>query len=256
MHIETFSRSPSDDASSVIIATMTWAKDATEEVVLRASLAALASHNLPVVVTDGGSSQRFVEYLRSFPHFEVLTVSRAGVVGQTRSSLRAAREYKRRFVLYTEPDKELFFTRTLGDVVAHANAIKDERHGVSIIARSDESFATYPATQRTTEAAINRLCARETALQTDFCYGPLLLRSELSTEMDAIEDELGWGWRFTLCVLAHRRGFHLASFTADLPCPHEQRGDDQGARLHRMRQLRQNLAGLMLALGREDLSVG
>jgi hypothetical protein len=37
-------------------------------------------------------------------------------------------------------------------------------------------------------------------------------------------------------------------FEADLPCPPDQREDDLAERVHRLRQLSQNLQGVVLAL--------
>jgi hypothetical protein len=48
---------------------------------------------------------------------------------------------------------------------------------------------------------------------------------------------------------ARRLGYPLHIFAADLPCPPDQREDDLGERRHRMRQLAQNLQGVLQALG-------
>ncbi|MEJ7616113.1 MAG: hypothetical protein WKF30_03885, partial [Pyrinomonadaceae bacterium] len=74
------------------IATMTLARNEAEAAVLRDSLRSLAQLNLPTVVADGGSGASFVEFLRSFANFQVVEVASAGVVEQTRQSLRAASE--------------------------------------------------------------------------------------------------------------------------------------------------------------------
>jgi hypothetical protein len=48
--------------------------------------------------------------------------------------------------------------------------------------------------------------------------------------------------------LARRAGYEIHLFEADLPCPADQREDDLAERIHRMRQLSQNLQGVMLGL--------
>jgi hypothetical protein len=71
-----------------------------------------------LVVTDGGSAQRFVENLRGFRHFTVLEVDSPGVLAQTKRSLQGALQLGRRYILYTEStesDKQLFFEHDLGE---------------------------------------------------------------------------------------------------------------------------------------------
>src|SRR5919107_5662265 len=93
----------------VAVATMTWARDALEEGLLRVSLPLLAELNLPVFVTDGGSGRAFVDFLRSLPNFNLCDPPRRGPWQQAGQSIMAAQGSGRAFVLYTEPDKGDFF---------------------------------------------------------------------------------------------------------------------------------------------------
>src|SRR4028119_1071770 len=95
--------------NDISIATLTWARDAGEEQLLRDSLSSLATLNIPTYVTDAGSGKQFVEFLRGYPHFNVFEADAPGVWPQVRQSLRAANESSARFILYTEPDKGDFF---------------------------------------------------------------------------------------------------------------------------------------------------
>ncbi|HEX8528426.1 MAG TPA: hypothetical protein VF646_00320, partial [Cytophagales bacterium] len=90
------------------IATMTWARDAAEEALLRRSLALLAGLGVPVFVTDGGSPAPFLDFVRGLPHVTLLSPPRPGLWMQTRTSLRAAYDQGTPFILYTEPDKADF----------------------------------------------------------------------------------------------------------------------------------------------------
>ena len=51
----------------------------------------------------------------------------------------------RPFVLYTEPDKEMFFAEHLRDFVDRASG---RDGGVVLAARSESSFASFPPVQR------------------------------------------------------------------------------------------------------------
>ena len=66
------------DERGVAVATMTWARDAAEEGLLRESLPLLAGLGLPVFVTDGGSGAAFVDFLRTLPNFQVCDTPRRG----------------------------------------------------------------------------------------------------------------------------------------------------------------------------------
>jgi hypothetical protein len=232
--------------SKLSIATMSLARTVEEERALRASLRSLAQLGVPVFVSDGGSSEHFRASVRALPNVILLQAPRPGVVPQIRASLNAAAARKTPFVLYTEPDKRLFFERELERFID--NAPDDPGLGVSIAARTPPSFATFPPTQRQTESAINALFGAEMGLVTDFCYGPLILNRELIGRMRDVEDGLGWGWRFYVIGAARRLGYPLQSFAADMPCPSDQREDHLGERMHRMRQLVQNLEGVLQVL--------
>ncbi len=234
----------------IAIATMSWARTAQEALLLRAAMCGLAQVNLPVVVTDGGSGQAFVEYLRGFRHFTVLEADRPGVLGQTKRSLQRALQLGRRYVLYTESDKQLFFAHGLGAFLARAPS--QSQVGVVVAGRSPASFATYPASQRHTETVINRLCGQVIGQHGDFSYGPLLIHRALIPSLECLEEDIGWGWRHYILGIAHRMGYRIVQWNSDLPCPAEQRADSQAELVHRVRQLSQNLQGLVLAMTVSD----
>jgi hypothetical protein len=231
------------DLSEVALATMTWARDAAEEALLRESLPLLAELGAPVFVTDGGSGAAFVEFLRSLSHVNICESSGRGPWAQARRSLLAAYDTGRRFLLYTESDKSDFFRRTLREFVAGAPG--DEDVGVVLASRSAESFQTFPEFQRRTEEAINRCCAEVVGADFDFSYGPFLLNRNLVPHLDGAAGDLGWGWRPYAFGTARRLGYRVESLSKDLPCPPAQREDGSAERLYRMRQLAQGVAGLL-----------
>jgi hypothetical protein len=63
----------------------------------------------------------------------------------------------------------------------------------------------------------------------------------------SIADDAGWGWRPFVFALAARMGLGVTLLEGDYLCPPDQRGEDAGERLHRIRQLQQNVRGLILA---------
>jgi hypothetical protein len=235
------------DNREVAVATMTWARDEAEERLLRESLPVLADFGAPVFVTDGGSGGPFLDFLQSLPRFRVFEAGAPGVWPQARTSINAAADTNAaRFILYTEPDKRDFFRDGLREFVAEAQAADDV--GVVLASRSAESFATFPEFQRHTETAINRCCAEALGVEADFTYGPFLLNRALVPRLSHAADEIGWGWRPYAFGAARAEGYRLLHVERHRPCPPEQREDDGAERLYRVKQLGQNIQGLLGSL--------
>lgn len=231
--------------SDISIVTMTWARDAEEERLLRESLHHLARLNIPTFVTDGGSARQFIDFLHGFSHFKVFESGEPGVWPQAKRSIQAAYESAARFILYTEPDKEEFFRVSLREFISESPS--DDEVGVVLASRSAASFSTFPEFQRYTEGAINRCCAEVIGEQVDFTYGPFLFNREVVPYLNYGVDDIGWGWRPYTFGVAHRLGYQIAHLVKNLPCPPGQREDSKSERIYRMRQLSQSIQGLILS---------
>jgi hypothetical protein len=233
------------DKRHIAIATITWARDAGEEQVLRQSLESLAALDIPVFVTDGGSGQEFLNFLKSFPQFTLLTSQARGVWAQAKSSLQAAFSAGSAFICYTEPDKGDFFRTALSSFLAAAP--DQDPAGILLASRSASSFTSFPAFQRTTETAINQCCAEVIGPAVDYTYGPFLMRRDLVAYLDLVKEDIGWGWRPFIFGIAPRLGYQVASWQGEFNCPEGQQADSPAERLYRMRQLSQNIQGLVLS---------
>jgi hypothetical protein len=229
--------------SHVSVATMTWVRTPKEETLLRQTLTSLAACGLPVAVADSGTSHDFLHFLERLPQFSVTVPADTRLVAQIEASVRTAAVRGSRFILYTEPDKQFFFERRLTDFVEAANDHPDV--GVILASRSSESLMTFPPMQRYTEGVINRLCGELIGVECDYSYGPFLFNSALLPFVEAMEPTLGWGWRHFIFRTAHRQGHGVVPVIGDYPCPDEQRTEDAEEREHRIRQLSQNVLGLI-----------
>jgi hypothetical protein len=232
------------NCKEVAVATMTWARDAAEERLLRESLPLLAGLGAPVFVADGGSGGPLLDFIRGLPNFQLFEAGEPGVWRQARMSLAAAADVRAaRFILYTESDKRDFFRDGLREFISEAPAGEDV--GVVLASRSPESFNTFPEFQRHTETTINRCCAEVLGVEADFTYGPFLLNRALVPHLNRADEAVGWGWRPYAFGTARREGFRIRHVERHLPCPTAQREDDEAERLYRMRQLAQNIQGLL-----------
>jgi hypothetical protein len=125
-----------------------------------------------------------------------------------------------------------------------SEAAGDDGVGIVLAARSAGSFETFPEFQQHTETTINRSCAEVIGEHADFTYGPFLLNKMLIPYLERVDD-LGWGWRPYAFGIAHRLGYRIEFVEKELPCPVEQRADDRSERIYRMKQLSQNIQGLI-----------
>jgi tRNA A37 threonylcarbamoyladenosine synthetase subunit TsaC/SUA5/YrdC len=225
------------------IATITLARTESEEKALRAALTQLASFQLPVFVTDGGSSPTFLNFMRSLP--QVIVQTAKGLWPQAKNSITAASRLGTKYILYTEPDKLIFFANHLPTMLASSTIM--ESTGVVLASRSANGFATFPSFQQITETAINRCCQEVIGKEMDYCYGPFIFNRQLLPYLQTMPDTIGWGWRPFVFATAHRLGLEVAAFEADFVCPPDQQSDNAVERIYRMKQLAQNIDGLVLA---------
>jgi hypothetical protein len=232
---------------AVAIATITLARSESEAGKLQRSLQVLSAGNLPVFVSDGGSPAAFVKAIGALPSVEVRTGT-GGLVCQVKDSVgRAAASAD--LVIYTEPDKEEFFTSGLAALIERA--VECEEASVVIACRDTDSMATFPAGQQKVERAFNDVAAEFLGIPSDFLYGPLALRKKVAQEiLPGSANDLGWGWRPNLIARVLRSGGRVVAHEGYLPCPSDQRDeDDARARLYRLAQLEQNVRGLYAGVG-------
>ena len=229
--------------TDVCIATISLARNTGEENLLLSALEQLATLQLPVYITDGGSSKSFLDFLETIPHFKIYEAK--GLWAQAKTSIKAAETSNAKFIFYTEPDKLEFFAKHLKAILVEIDV--NANTGVVIASRSIKGFNTFPAFQQMTETAINNCCREITGKDFDYCYGPFLFNSTLVPYLDNLDDNIGWGWRPFVFCLAHRLGLNVESFEGDFNCPQDQREDDATERIYRMKQLTQNINGIMKA---------
>jgi hypothetical protein len=221
---------------------MTWARTSREEDLLVRSLAAAAALGLPIAIGDRNGRPEFVERLSRLPHAVVVRSRKEGLVSQITAALDAAAAFRPEMLFYSEPDKQLFFAGAATRLLERAR--RYGKPALVLAARSDASFATFPPMQRYTECIVNQRCGELFGVTGDYSYGPFLMPRRLLSHLRALPSNLGWGWRLAAFRAAAHEGLPIVHVADDLPCPVEQRGEDDAERVHRLRQLSENLLGL------------
>lgn len=234
----------------VCIATITLARSPSEEALLYESLGSLSRHGIPTLVADGGSREEFTRRIAGIPGIDLapkIPTRAPRLVSQVQTALAEAARGDCRYILYTEPDKKWFFENRMSDFLA--TPAEHEGAGMIIASRDVASFGTFPEGQQLTERVTNELCEGVLGIRGDFFYGPLLLHRDLVPQVLEISEEIGWGWRPFAMVVTRKMGLPVVCWEADLPCPEEERGeDDPKSRAYRMEQLAQNARGLALGI--------
>lgn len=235
------------DLQSITIATITLARNEEEERALTEALQQLALLNLPVVIADGGSLPSFLQFINNVPQFTVLPHKVSGVWAQAKASVEAAFATTASFILYTEPDKTAFFKTGLLKMLRAVEVT--ETTGIIMASRSTKGFATFSSFQQMTETTINNCCAEVIGKDLDYCYGPFLFNRKLVPYLNAVKEDISWGWRPYMFGMAHRSGYAVDAYKGEFVCPPMQHEDDLKERIYRMKQLEQNIRGLVLSTG-------
>jgi len=229
------------------VATMTRARTRPEGKAVISALRALSELGVPIAVADRGSVDSVRRHLTRIPRVILAPPVGDGLVAQMNASLAGAATIGRRFVLYTEPDKRLFFERHLRRFIAHAPDTRTK--ALVIAARSAGAFSTFPPFQQRTETAANDLCRLALGQDGDYCYGPFLLPAALIKTVLPLPDGLGWGWRPYVFATAGRLGYDVILQRGAFRCPAPQRGEDnRRARDYRLSQFEENARGIVRAL--------
>lgn len=232
---------------STAVATVTLVRAPGEELILRAALTSLAASGLPICVADGGSDPAFTAFLATLDNVNLAEPRGPGLVGQVAAAVEGASAAGAEYVLYTESDKQGFFETGLEAFLRSASPLT---HPPSLVlaARTPASFETYPGVQRHTEGMINDLCGESFGVAGDYSYGPFVMHRSLVPWVARIAPDLGWGWRHFIFAVAHRLGHRVVHVTGEFACPEDQRAEDDRERLHRLKQLDQNVSGLQAGL--------
>ena len=231
--------------NDVTIPTISWARNEEEESLLQASLQQLNGLRIPIYLTDGGSGPSFIEFLNSLSQVTLLKAEGKGVFAQARKSIGEAYRSGAPFIFYTEPDKGSFFQQSLPHLLQTVQP--NEQTGIVLASRSAEGYATFPPFQQMTETTINNCCAEVTGYAVDYTYGPFLFNRVLAPYLERVQEDIGWGWRPYVFILAKRLGLNIESVAGPYACPPDQREDSPGERIYRMKQLTQNLQGITMA---------
>lgn len=240
------------DKQDIAIATMSLVRDREEEDLLRNSIKHLSKLGVPIYITDGGSNESFLAYVNNLPNVTLLEPKK-GLWPQTISSLTKAEESGAKYIFYTEPDKSNFFEESLEKIISEIKV--QDKTGIVMAARSEEGFQSFPAFQQMTETTINNCCKELIGVEADYVYGPFLMNAAVVPYLRLLDANIGWGWRPYAFHTAKRLGYEVNAYTGNFSCPEGQRDDDIKERIYRMKQMNQNIEGLILA-GTMDLHIG
>jgi hypothetical protein len=224
---------------------MTMARGADEEALIARALRHASEAGFTIVACDSGSRAEFVEDIRALPRTTVLLSPVRGLVAQITSAMAAAIDRGATRFFFADPDKDVFLERHATRFVEAARQNADSVH---VAARTSRALATFPPIQQFTERTINTLTSDVVGVSGDYSYGPMLLPVDAAKYTLQAPERIGWGWRHFVLARARRAGIAVALHAGDYECPPAQRGDTDTERIHRLKQLAQNIDGLVEGL--------
>lgn len=221
----------------VAIATMTFDRKGNAEL-MESALEVLSQLPYEVYVSDGGSSERFVENMRKMGfhvnHAEGLTFQHKDAI------LRASDSHST--VLYTEPDKYDWFLEGL----ERAIEMHSDEKSLGVIARTPRGFKTFPEHQQLWEGRLNKIISGNTGVKGDYIYGPKIFPVSLGYEFGKVNEDLGWGGMMFLVGRAYNLGLPIKMIYTASDCPLDQRNEDNEN--YRKRQFGGNVKGFNMGL--------
>ncbi len=223
----------------IAIATMTLDRKGNAEL-MESALDVLSKLPYPVYVSDGGSSERFVQSLNKMGH-NVKYVP-GGLTYQHRDAISRASN-SGQIVLYTEPDKYDWFCNGLEETVKLYEADKQE---FAAVGRTPDIFRTFPTHQQKWEKRMNGIITEKVGVKGDFIYGPKLFPQSLGHMVEEIDEDIGWGTLMFLVGRASKIGLPIRNIYTANQCPFDQRNDDNGN--YRKKQFKDNKKGFNLGL--------
>lgn len=224
---------------NIAIATMTLDSKGNAKLI-ESALDILSKLPYPVYISDGGSSERFVQSLTKMGH-KVKKVS-GGLTYQHKDSILRA-SYSAETVLYTEPDKYDWFCKGLEETI---KLYESGEQGFAAVGRTADKFETFPMYQQRWEREMNKIIAKEIGIEGDFIYGPKLFPQSLGRLVEEIDREIGWGTLMFLIGRASRNGLPIRTINTAASCPLDQRNEDNEA--CRKKQYEDNKIGFYLGL--------
>ncbi|MBI4226101.1 hypothetical protein HY612_03220 [Candidatus Roizmanbacteria bacterium] len=236
------------------ISTITLARSTNEEKRITTALGILyknlarSGRQIPIVAVDGGSDISFVKKVEGILGIDVPLASEKGLFPQVLASLQWAKDRGVNAILYTESDKVLFSERitnllTPAEDLMHMHS----NFGIILAARTPESFATYPETQRAEESTVNSLLRDITGLDFDFTYGPRIISADMIDHLKKLPKDIGWGWLSAAVVIAKKRGKGIYAVTMDFPCQVEDKFETESDRKYRQSQAQNHRYAIDLA---------
>jgi hypothetical protein len=229
--------------ADLVVATMTRVRTADEGQLILGALTQLTKTSLPVVVCDRDSPLWFHARLAQLQGVTSVAPQGDGLVGQIIPSMQRAIETHRPYILYTEPDKEAFFVRSLRPFLEGV----EPSDGITLVARSAAAFATFPRFQQFAERAASECCAEVIGTKTDYFYGPFVIANHAARLIGGARAELGWGWRPFMFARASHEGYRVSAIEGNFCCPSDQYDENDKTKQYRMQQLMENVRGLLAA---------
>lgn len=225
----------------IAIATTSLIRSPEEEQIVFEAVKSLSLLNIPVILTDGGSSDKQKNYLKSLPNIRFYQTNR-GLFEQLKISFNEG-EKMADSLFYLHTDKVDFVTYYVPHVIDHYMTLP--KNTLLISERTQKAFNTYPLFQQKVELFLNTIISEFLNKKADYYYGPKIFSSMLVPYFSRIKGDIGWGYEAFIYMLNKRLGYPMEFYPVDHIKAPKDVGDVDEINEYRLQIVQGQIEGLL-----------
>jgi len=223
----------------IAITTLSLIRTKKEAGIVLETIKALCGLNVPVVLVDGGSDERYLREIEDLSNIHLY--HEKSLENQLRRSLVEGSKIADS-CFYTHTDKLDFAKKYVKKIIEEY--MRFEPDTMFVASRTNESFATYPEYQRKTEEYLNYFHSDYLGVSEDYYYGPKIFSSKLVKYLDLLDSDFGWGFEALFYILNHRLGFPLKFYKVECKSP-EDVGSEEDVKSYRLKTVKWHIESFL-----------
>ena len=202
--------------SPIVITTISLIRTKEEEKVVIEAVKALSKLGVPIIISDGGSTNRQKEAIRKLPNITLYEVK--GHTNQLVNSFQKGAEIADA-LFYLHTDKLDFVQKHASNAIKYY--LNCPKNTMLVIARDKPSLKAYPKYQQETEKFLNFMISDYIGIKADYYYGPKIIPSKLVSYLSQLNKDIKWGIEAFFYTIHYRLSLPLDFYKVDIKPPKE-----------------------------------
>lgn len=211
-----------------------------EEKVVLATITELSKLNIPLIITDGGSSDEQKKKIKEIPN--IIFFEEKGLFNQLKKSMNEGAKIANA-LFYLHSDKLDFARHYVKKMIDFYMTLP--KKSMLIPSRTSSAFETYPSFQKMTEVILNSITSEFMEKKEDYYYGPKIFSSLLVPYFGKVKGEIGWGYEAFMYILNKRLNYPFYFYPVDQITSPKDVGDKEAIKTYRLRNLQWQIEGFI-----------